>query len=378
MIPVFETVFLGNEKRYVNECLDTGWVSSEGPFVRRFEMAMAERFEMYDAVAVNSGTAALETALYALDLPPGSEVIMPSLTIISCALACLRLSLVPVLVDVDAYAWTVDPAEVETKITSRTGAIMVVHLFGNSADMDPILAVASRHGLPVIEDFAQAHGAGYRSAAEEKALACGGMGEISATSFYANKLISCGEGGMVLCRTPEAAKRARRYRNLGFGEERNFIHEDIAANFRMTNLQAALGLAQLEQLNQVISIKRRIADLYRDGLAGTDELLRFHPVPVHSEPVYWMFCVELNVNNGVEAEHARAALRESGIDSRQFFTGLHRQPVLLRRGLFRERHEFPHTERAGRYAFYLPSAVNLSTDEVEHIAETLVTFLRKG
>jgi perosamine synthetase len=251
MIPVFETVFLGNERRYLEECIETRWISSEGPFVRRFEQAMAERFEMSEGVAVNSGTAALETALYALDLPAGSEVIMPSLTIFSCPLVCLRLGLVPVLVDIDPVTWTMDPALIEAKITSRTRAIMVVHLFGNPAEMDPILDIARRHRLHVVEDFAEAHGATYQGPAGSS-QPCGGIGDISATSFYANKLISCGEGGMVLCREPHRAERARRYRNLGFGSERNFIHEDVAANFRLTNLQAAVGLAQLEELDRTI------------------------------------------------------------------------------------------------------------------------------
>jgi perosamine synthetase len=373
MIPVFETVLLGNEKRYVDECLETKWISSEGAFVRQFENAMSDRFGMPEAVAVSSGTGALETGLHSLDLPEGSEVIMPSLTIISCAYACLRVGLTPVLVDIDPDTWTMDVRQLEAKLTSRTAALMVVHLFGNPVNMDPVLHLARRRGIPVMEDFAEAQGAAYRGESGNRRL-CGAMGEVAATSFYANKLISCGEGGMVLCRDPQAAERARRYRNLGFGAERDFLHADLAANFRITNLQAAFGLAQLERLDHTIQRKREIAEWYRKAFADHENLLRFHPVPSYSDPVYWMFSVELNSSNGVTAADARRSLHANDIDTRPFFQGLHRQPVLLSRGLFAGE-EYPHTEYATRYAFYLPSSLSLTREIVERIAATLIDSL---
>jgi perosamine synthetase len=376
MIPVFETVFLGREKEYLEECIKTRWISSEGPFVKRFEQEMATRFGMQEGVAVSNGTAALEVALYALDLAPGSEVIMPSFTIISCALACLRLSLVPIFVDIDPVAWTMDPRQVRAKLTAKTGAIMPVHIYGNPVDMDPILQISREHGIPIMEDFAEAHGAVYLSSGKNnERLLCGGIGDVSATSFYANKIITCGEGGMVLCRTQKSAERARRYRNLCFDKERKFIHEDIAGNFRMTNMQAAIGLAQLEQLDKAVEIKRSIGALYREALAGAPGL-RFHPIPRYSETVYWMYCCELAPSIGLTAEDICRELRARGIDTRYFFTGMHRQPVLRNRGFSATEDGFPRTDHASRYGFYLPSSLALDRATCSMIAATLIDILR--
>jgi perosamine synthetase len=252
---------------------------------------------------------------------------------------------------------------------------MAVHLYGNPVQIDPILSLSSRHGIPIVEDFAEAQGAAYRSAGAAKPLLCGAIGEISATSFYANKIITCGEGGMVLCRTARAAERARRYRNLGFGPSREFVHDDIGANLRMTNMQAAVGLAQLEQLDRAVALKRQIGDWYRAAFRDAGDLLRFHPVPDYSDPVYWMFCVELEPRNGVDAATACATLAGRGVATRPFFTGMHRQPVLLKRGLFAGE-AYPNTDHATRYGFYLPSAISLTRDTVESIANTLVEILK--
>jgi len=376
MIPVHEPCLDGNELAYVQECVRTGWISSEGSFVRRFEDAMCKRFGMPEGVAVCNGTAALEVALYALNLRVGAEVIMPSFTIISCALACVRLGLVPVLVDIDAETWTMDPGQIEARITSKTGAIMPVHIYGNPVDMDPVLAIARRHGLAIVEDFAEAHGAGYRSGATGGTLRCGAMGDVAATSFYANKLITCGEGGMVLCKTRGQADRARSYRNLCFDKDRRFVHEDLGFNYRMTNLQAAIGLGQLERLERTVAQKREIAAWYRQTFASMLEL-RFHPVPSYSEPVYWMYCIELRTESGCDAEVLAAGLRERGIGTRFFFRGMHCQPALLKLGLFAGE-QYRRTEFATRYGLYLPSSLSLTVENIGTIGRAVQDILSAG
>ena len=242
-IPVNVPLLVGNEKRYLEECIDSGWISSEGPFVERFEQGIAERVERKHAVAVTSGTAALDVAVEALGIRSGDEVIVPTFAIISCINQVLRSGAKPIFVDCDRATWNMDVSAIAEKISDRTKAIMVVHTYGLPVDLDPILALAERHGLKVIEDAAEMLGQTYRD------RPCGSFGDISIFSFYPNKHVTSGEGGMVLTDDSDLAERCRALRNLCFRPDRRFVHDQLGWNYRMTNLQAAVGLAQLEQLD---------------------------------------------------------------------------------------------------------------------------------
>lgn len=355
----------------VVECLEAGWVSSTGPYVERFEKAWADRCERAHGVAVSNGTTALQLAIAALDLPPGSEIVMPSFTIMSCALAAIYNDCVPVVVDCDPETWCMDPQQVEARITERTSAIMLVHVYGHPVDVDPILELAYERGLRVIEDAAEAHGAAYRRAdgVEDRRWApCGSFGDVSTFSFYANKVVTTGEGGMVLTDDDNLADRARRLRNLAFLPDRRFVHEELGFNFRITNMQAALGLAQIERLDETVKAKRGLAARYTDALDGLPVQL-----PVEREwarNVYWMYGLVLDDAVPFDAGTLAARLHERGIETRPFFVGLHEQPVLLDRGLF-EGEPLPVTERLSRRGLYLPSGPGLSDADQERVVAAM-------
>ena len=369
-IPVHEPLFDGNEKKYLCECIDTGWVSSEGPFVKRFEDAFASFIGVQYGIAATNGTAAIETALYALGITHGDEIIMPSFTIISCALACIRLGAVPVLVDIDPETWTMDPDLIEAKITSNTKAIMPVHMYGHPVCMDKIFHIKEKYNLKIIEDAAEVHGAAYFSQCHGgRWMKCGAMGDVAATSFYANKIITTGEGGMVLTNDPRCADRAREYRNLCFKPEKRFFHTDRGYNFRMTNLQAAVGLAQLEQIERFIAMKKQIATWYGQYLSMINGI-RFMVVKPWANSVYWMFCLELDPSRNITAEEMMDRLQNHGIGTRPFFLGLHAQPALQTIGLFKNE-SYPNTDIASRYGFYLPSGLTLTEDKVNRITEAI-------
>ncbi len=369
MIPVNEPLLDGNEKKYLNECIDTGWISSEGPFVARFEATMAAAVGRKHGIAVCNGTAALEMAVAALGLQPGDEVVMPTFTIISCAAAVVRQGGVPVLIDSDPLTWNMDVSRIESRLTRRTKAIMVVHIYGLPVDIDPILALADRHGLKIIEDAAEMHGQTYRG------RPCGSFGDLSVFSFYPNKHITTGEGGMVLTDDEALAGRCRSLRNLCFLAKKRFVHEELGYNFRMTNLQAALGLAQLERLEFFVARKRRMGERYRDRLSDI-EGLELMPVQTdYAENIYWVFGVVLKEENvPFDAVEAMRRLSKKGIGTRPFFWPMHEQPVFRKMGLFEgERH--PVAERLARRGFYLPSGMALSETQMEEVADSVKSLM---
>jgi perosamine synthetase len=261
-IPVNEPLLNGNEKKYLNQCIDTGWISSEGPFVEQLEQKFAARVGRKYGIAVSNGSVALDAAVAALEIGKGDEVILPTFTIISCAAAIVRAGAIPVVVDCDRNTWNMDVSQIEAKITSRTKAIMVVHIYGLPVDMEPVLALADKYGLYVIEDAAEVHGQTY------KGIPCGSFGNISTFSFYPNKHITTGEGGMLLTDDEQLAQRCRSLRNLCFQPQKRFVHEELGWNMRMSNLQAAIGVAQLERLDEFIARKRRMGQVYTELLAG--------------------------------------------------------------------------------------------------------------
>jgi perosamine synthetase len=367
MIPVNEPLLDGDELRLLRECIETGWISSEGPFVSRFEEQFASRVGRRHGVAVANGTAALEIAVAALDLGPGDEVIMPTFTIISCAGAVVRAGAVPVLVDADPVTWNMRADDVQARITPRTRAIMAVHIYGLPVDMDPLLEVAQRHGLAVIEDAAEMHGQLY------KGRPCGSFGDVSTFSFYPNKHITTGEGGMVVTDRADIAEAARSLRNLCFQAKQRFVHERLGWNYRMTNLQAALGLAQLSRLDSFVERKRRMGARYTAALqplAGRVQL----PLAstAYAESIYWVYGLVLSDEVPFDAAEAMGRLARRGIGCRPFFWPMHEQPVLRRMGLF-EGERYPVAERLGRRGFYVPSGLALREEQIQRVVEGLAT-----
>jgi perosamine synthetase len=261
-IPVNEPLLDGNEKKYLLECIETGWISSEGAFVNQFEEQFAAKVGRKYGVAVSNGTAALDLAVVALKIGKGDEVILPTFTIISCAAAIVRSGAVPVVVDCDPITWNMDVSQIETKITSKTKAIMIVHIYGLPVDLDPLLAIAHKYGLKIIEDAAEMHGQTYKD------LPCGSFGDISTFSFYPNKHITTGEGGMLVTDNAQIAEHCRSLRNLCFQPQKRFVHEELGWNFRMTNLQAAIGVAQLERIDEFVVRKRAMGGKYTELLAN--------------------------------------------------------------------------------------------------------------
>jgi len=377
MIPVNEPLLTGREKEYLAQCIDTGWISSDGPFVKEFEDKFSEFIGVKHGVAVCNGTAALEAALYGIGIDKGDEVIMPSFTIISCAIAVLRLGAKPVLVDIEPETWTMDVSQIESRITSKTKAIMPVHIYGHPVDMDPVFELAEKYDLKIVEDAAEAHGAQYFSKVKgNKWLKCGSMGDVAAFSFYANKIITTGEGGMVVTDDQEIAQRVESYRNLCFRPEKRFYHTELGYNFRMTNLQAAIGVAQLERVEEFISIKRTLGEYYRQKLSNIPGL-RFQIEKPFAKSVYWMYSIELDEATGIDAEMMMAKLGEKSIGTRPFFMGLHAQPVFNDMGFFKDE-TYPYTEGAYKQGLYLPSGLTLTRSQIDTVCDEIDEIMKKG
>jgi perosamine synthetase len=370
-VPVNEPLLDGNERAYLNECIDSGWISSEGPFVQRFEAAFADLVGRATGIAVCNGSVALDLALAALRIGPGDEVILPTFTIISCAAAIVRAGAVPVLVDVDPLTWNLRAADVAKRITARTRALMIVHIYGLPVDMAPILELARVHGLRVIEDAAEMHGQACRGAP------CGSFGDLSTFSFYPNKHVTCGEGGMVVTDDPELAERCQSLRNLCFQPGRRFVHDELGWNFRMTNLQAAVGLAQLERLDQFVERKRLIGARYQSLLGDLPDLELPLEETEYARNIYWVFGVVLGEAIPWDAAEVMRRLAQRQIGTRPFFWPLHEQPALRRLGLFNGE-SYPVAERMARRGFYLPSGLALTDAQLEQSALALHAVLTEA
>jgi len=367
-VPVNEPLLAGNEKKYLSQCIDTGWISSDGPFVREFEEKVAAKVTRRHGIAVCNGSVALEVALACLGLGPGDEVILPTHTIISCASAIVRAGATPVLVDSDLRTWNMRPDEIAQKITPRTRAIMVVHIYGLPVDMDPVLDLARQYGLKIIEDAAEVIGQAYRG------KPCGSFGDVSTFSFYPNKLITTGEGGMVLVDDDLLAEKARGLRNLCFQPSRRFVHEELGWNFRMSNLQAAVGLAQFERWDEAVQQKREIGRRYTELLAAVPHLGLPLADTDYASNIYWVYGLLLSDSAGIDASEAMLRLAKAGVGTRPFFWPMHEQPVLRKMGLF-EGIRLPVAERIARRGFYLPSGLALKEEEIDLAAGALREIL---
>ncbi|WP_298234020.1 DegT/DnrJ/EryC1/StrS aminotransferase family protein [uncultured Azohydromonas sp.] len=352
-IPVYQPDLSGNEKAYVNECLDTSWISSRGRFVGEFENRFASRIGVAHAASVCNGTVALHLALLALGLGPGDEVIVPTLTYIASVNAITYTGATPVFADSEARGWQLDPADVERHITPRTRAIMPVHLYGQSCDMDALTALARKHRLFVIEDCAEAFGTLY------KGRHVGTFGDISTFSFFGNKTITTGEGGMVVTNDKTLAERCRHYKGQGLAAHREYWHDVVGYNYRMTNIAAAIGLAQLERADEFIVAKRALAARYRDALAGLP--LEFQAELTETVHSYWM--VSVLTRTPEHREGLREHLAAAGIETRPLFFPVHTMPMYDRHY---RRH--PVAEDLAWRGINLPSWPGLKDEDVACIA----------
>lgn len=358
-IPVYQPSLLGNEKKYVNECLDSTWISSKGKFVNEFESSFASYTNVKHATSVCNGTVALHLALVALGIGPGDEVIVPTLTYISSVNAIAYTEATPVFVDSLPDTWQVDPDDVRSKITANTKAILVVHLYGHPCDMEQITNIAKEHGLFVVEDCAEALGSLY------KGKHVGSFGDIATYSFFGNKTITTGEGGMVVTNDETLFDRTVHFKGQGLAKHREYWHDVIGYNYRMTNICAAIGLAQLEQADDFIAKKRQILEWYKECLQGL-------PITIHGEigdvrHSYWM--ISILVDKPEHRDPLRKALSSAGVETRPLFYPVHTMPMYASKF---QRH--PVAESLGWRGINLPSWPELNKGQVEFISRVISTF----
>jgi len=363
-IPVNEPLLDGNELKYLTECIKTGWISSEGPFVKDFEQKFAHKVNRRYGIAVSNGSAALEIAVKALDIGEGDEVILPAFTIISCAAAIVKAGAKPVLVDTEPHTYNMNVNQIKEKINARTKAIMVVHIYGLPVDMNPIIELAKSNKLKIIEDAAEMHGQTYYGEP------CGSFGEVSTFSFYPNKHITTGEGGMIVTNNEVLAEKCRSLRNLGFLKEKRFIHEELGWNYRFTNLQAAVGLAQLEKLEDHINRKHEIGNLYDELLSDLSKIELPLPHTNYAQNIYWVYGIVIKEEVGMDAEEVMKKLKEKGIGTRPFFWPMHLQPVFNKMGMFLNE-KYPVAENLAIKGFYIPSGVGITNEQIEFVSKQL-------
>ncbi len=363
MIPVNAPVITPESKSLVAKALEEGWISSAGPYLSEFEHEFAEYLGVKHAITVNTGTAALHIALLAAGIGEGDEVIVPAFTMAASWMAVMHTGATPIFVDVEPDIYTIDPALIEAAITAKTKAIMPVHIYGHPADMDPILAIAKKHDLVVIEDAAEAHGATY------KGKLTGSIGDVNAFSFYANKIITTGEGGMVTTDNDQMAELAGRMKDLAHSTAKRFIHDALGYNYRMTSMQAALGSGQLQHIGEFLATKQHMAKLYLAGLKDIPGIT-LPTTRNWATHVYWMYAILIDESKfGCNKDEFRAKLLSKGIDTRDFFYAPSTQPALTDKGLGGG--SFPVTQRIARDGCYLPSGLAITDDQIGTVCETI-------
>lgn len=388
MIPVNQPLLAKNTLKYVSQCIKTGWISSAGEFIQRFEHDFSRFLGVKYAVTTTSGTTALHLALICSGIGPDDAVFIPDLTMIAVPYAVLYTRASPIPIDVDPITYNLDPrkirdyitsfcsynshqkALVDTKTHKTLKAILPVHLYGHPCDMDAVTAIAAEYGLFVIEDAAEAHGAMvFRDGDKKKGVYAGAIGDVGCFSFYANKIITTGEGGMVVTNSEKIASRARQYKDLAHSPKQRFLHTDLAYNYRMTNLQAAVGTAQMEEIEKFISLKRSMAQAYSSSLQG----IRGLTLPSEKEwarNVYWMYTLLVQEEFGLSRDELMSALKQKGIDTRSFFIPVHRQPVLKKLQEKRE-HSFPESTQLSKKGLYLPSGLALTQSQIQEVCQAI-------
>jgi perosamine synthetase len=366
LIPVAEPALVGNEKKYVLDCLDSNWISSNGKYIEKFESGFAEFCSVKHALSCSNGTVALHIALLGLGIQPGDEVIVPTLTYVATANAVVYCGGKPVFVDSDPLTWNMDPAKIEGAITARTKAIIVVHLYGCPANMDAIMKIASDRKLAVIEDAAEAHGAKYNG------KRVGSFGLISTFSFYGNKIITTGEGGMVTTQDDGLALKMRQVKGQGMDLSRRYWFPMIGYNYRMTNIEAAIGLAQLEKIEWHIQRRSEVAARYKKNLSS-DPSIKFQAEPEHSENVYWMTSIVLDEKAKISRDQLMEELSKQGIETRPFFYPIHTLPMYQETVM---NQSFPIADSLSARGMNLPSSALLQDDDIDHVCEQLLKALK--
>ena len=361
-IPVCEPTLGKEEVDNVVQAIKSGWISSKGSFIDDFERQFSAYIGAKHGISVCNGTAALHVALHATGIGRGDEVIMPSFTMVATADAALYVGAKPVFVDSEARTWNMDVTKVEKLVTKKTRAIMPMHTYGHPVDMGPVLEIAGRHGLLVIEDAAEAHGAEYKG----KRVGC--MGAAGCFSFYANKIITTGEGGMVLTNDDETARKARLFKDLAHSERQRFLHDGVGYNYRMTNMQAALGVAQMTKIGMFVEARRRNAMTYNSMLKDVEGIVT-PPEAKWAKNVYWMYGILVEDSFGLGRDRLMAELERKGIGTRSFFTPMNRQPFIRSMGLANGR--FPVAEMLGSRGLYLPSSSSLTREQIERVCDAI-------
>lgn len=368
-IPVARPFLGGDEVRFVNDAVSTGEISGNyGKYIPKFECDFAKYCGVKYGISTNNGTTALHVALTALGVSPGDEVIVQTLTNMATVFAVCYTGAKPVAIDIESDTWNIAPRLLESKITSKTKAIIVVHIFGHPVDMTPVMEIARKHKLFVLEDCAQAHGAEYNG------RRVGSFGDIACFSFYANKIITTGEGGMVITDSEELADKVRSLHSLSYGRGKNkFMHEAIGFNYRMSNVIAAIGCGQLGKIAEVIEMKRNIAVFYTKALSGLSAL----QLPIEKEyakNVYWMYHVVLSGNWRGRRKEVMDALGEKGIETRESFVPFNQQQIFLRDGVVRE-DECPVANNVGENGFYLPSGPVMAPGEQDYVVNSIRSII---
>lgn len=358
IVPVNESVISKEAKKNVAKSLRAGWLSSAGPFVKQFEENFASYFGVKHAITVTNGGAALHVALLTLGVSRGDEVIVPAFTMAAPWFAVMYTGATPVFVDCELETFNIDPKKIEEKITPKTKAIIPVHIYGHTCEMNAILDIAKKHNLSVIEDAAEAHGGEYKN------KLCGTMGDLGCFSFYANKIISTGEGGMLITDNDEWAEHARQFKTYSFSKAKRFIHDEIGYNYRLGNLQAAVGCGELGNLKKYIEIKQRMAKSYEKGLADVAGL-RLPVTKPGVKNIYWMYAVLVDEKKfGMGRDALRTKLKEKGIDTRDFFYPPEEQPVLKN---IIGQEKFPNAVYAGQNGLYLPSGLAITEKQLDYV-----------
>lgn len=364
-ICVAQPSLIGNESKYVLECLRSTWISSSGPFIERFENAFAEFCDARHAVVTNNGTTALHLALVALGIGAGDEVIVPALTYVASANAVKYCGATPVFADSDPVTMTIDPADAATKITARTKAIMPVHLYGHPADMEQIKALAARHGIAVVEDAAEAHGA----LCNDRKV--GGLGDCGVFSFFGNKIITTGEGGAVVTNDDRLAESLRLYRGQGMDPKRRYWFPVIGYNYRMTNVAAAIGVAQMERVDNYLTARAQVADWYHERLRAHRDVFDLPETAPWATHVYWMYTIILRNSVTAQRDKVMAHMAEAGIETRPVFYPMHQLPPYLD-----EHGHYPVADRLAARGINLPTHAGLTENDIGRVVAQLLNAVR--